>query len=374
MNNSMTLGQRDFRSVPQAPTQHQGKAETMLPKMCVIDKIDAGMVCEEKASGFVIGENESPMAVFKASQGFCAQHGQAVADSTPASRFVSMATLGELMDIEDRALYPTTTTTEKDNPMNTVMTMITQRQQEKAAVAVEAETLYQAVTAQPRMEVLANAPMDLVALAAELNSKKVDAVVDQPVKAPKMIAVEAGARTPKASDLGRIKTAEELEEEVLAEQIRTLMAQKDALKRARIAKEKAEAEAAKQARALASDPHYQFTQAHQLRSYLVLHGGSATLNAVETLIDAGILTVKNGALAVRNGAGTIKAEGSKETEATAPRVTSATPKTSVCDPERQALKAKVRELCALGFKQADIARQTGLDSRQVWNILNPRNA
>jgi hypothetical protein len=140
-----------------------------------------------------------------------------------------------------------------------------------------------------------------------------------------------------------------------------LMAQRDALKRERIAREKAEAEAARKAKLLAQCPLHTFGQASELRAQLMLQGGSTVLQAVETLIEAGVLSVRQGALVVKKTSDKtelVKVAGSEL----------ATPRQTPGDSEREVIRGKVRELVALGFRDGAIAKQLGIPASTVYNI------
>jgi Homeodomain-like domain len=218
----------------------------------------------------------------------------------------------------------------------------------------------------PMYTITPSAPISLADLAAHVNGHKVDPTPTAPaVKVPAV--PKTAAPSSDTAQLGRIKSAAELEEEALAEQIKTLMAQRDALKRERIAREKAEAEAARQAKRLAQAPLYTFGQASELRTSLMLHGGSRVLSAVETLIEAGVLTVRHGALVVKKTREqTETSDKGASSERTAPAPTARTASTGKGHSED--IKAQVFALKAQGKGDKAIADALGLSASTVYSM------
>jgi hypothetical protein len=104
-----------------------------------------------------------------------------------------------------------------------------------------------------------------------------------------------------------------------------------------------------------------------LRAYLMLHGGSSAMQAVQTLLDAGVLTVRSGALVVRNGAGTVRAPRESTAQSRAPRGA------QVKDPEYETKKAQYKVLRAGGMRSKDIAEQLGVSINVIagWTTRYP---
>jgi hypothetical protein len=254
------------------------KEHTMLAETCQIATRYPNISCTQKSAGFLLRTDDSPTAVYLEGFVVCKGHGFAMEGPERHGNYVTIGKLADLMNDEER----------------------------KANANAHAEETDMTATATAPVTTSNPARIDLGQLAAMVNSRSVES---RPVVEPKVIAVPRASEepAPNVQDLGRVKSEEELEEEAIQRQIAALKAKADAIKRARLERAKAEAEAARAAKALEQNAAYQFTQAAQLRAYLMLHGGSSTMQAVETLLDAGVLTVKSGALVVRNGAGTVRA-------------------------------------------------------------------
>ena len=255
----------------------------MLPVQCQIAKVN-GAQCGSMAKGFVLTPGDSPMAIYKEATILCARHGEMVQAIMPASQFITIAALRDRMTEEEvrtqRQQSTRDTSATEERPMSTTI----------------AETPVVGMTAVP------SAPVDLLALAHRVNGNS----ADMPRQQTRVIEVPLAPEAPEAPapvNHGRIKSAEEVEEAALLAQISALKAQADAIKRARIERERAEREAEKDAARLArqqaADPLYAFGQAAELRTQITLHYGSSALQAVETLLEAGVLTVRNGALVVK---------------------------------------------------------------------------
>ena len=327
----------------------------MLPVNCQISKVASGQTCTTKPCGFVVCPGDSPLALYKEGTVLCSRHGEAAQEVRPGSQFVTISELADMMTQEDKS---------------------NQRQQSSVGPITHEEISMNTVAETPVvvMTVLPSAPIDLQALAHKVNGSS----VDTPHQAPKVIDVPSVPAPPTMSatpaELGRILSEEELEEKALAEQIRVLMAQKDAIKKARIAREKAEAEAARQAKVLAHDPLYQFEQAAALRATVMLSHGSTVLQAVETLLEAGVLTVRNGALHVKKVGD--KAEDSTPTP-TAPRVPSVPRSTSSRVQYSEDMVRQVQALKAQNKTDKDIEAILHIgvgDGKAAWALRNRRTA
>jgi hypothetical protein len=316
----------------------------MLAQTCQITRRYPGISCQQPRAGFLLRTDESPSAIYREGIVVCKGHGLAMEGEEGNGDYVTMSELADLMNDEERKAH--TTIQPEDRDMTTTAAVPTMDQHNR---------------------------MDLGQLAVMVNSRNAES---RPVLEPKVIAVPRASEepAPDVQDLGRVKSEEEVEEDELKRQMAALKAQLDAKKRARIDREKAEAEAkraeaeaAKRAKALEQDANYQFSQAAQLRAYLMLHGGSSTMHAVETLLDAGVLTVRAGALVVRNGAGAVRAPRESTAQSSEPRVAPAK------DPEYEAKKEQYKVLRRRGMRSKDIAEQLGVSINVIagWTTRYP---
>jgi hypothetical protein len=117
------------------------------------------------------------------------------------------------------------------------------------------------------------------------------------------------------------------------------------------------------------DPTYLFAQASSLRSALVLQHGAGILTHVEALVQAGIVTVSQGALVVASR----KAPAAKTTERQAGVAGEASHQASAASADNAERNARVVHLRAQGYTGRKIAEMVGLTEGQVSGILHRSN-